>query len=476
MSCRRTSFLYIVLALLPVHPLRADEGETVPAKTPVHLKAPAGLPLRLYITDRVRMRQNQPVRARLIDPIYSFDRLVAPSGVEVLGQVTELEPVARMVRAQAMLNGDFTPLNTALIRFHSLVLPDGRVLPLDTEASAGLPTIYSPQRPKPDRPAKAAGSGKVRRQAQDGPKDWIRGQARARSRGVADAVRQPNKRERLTDFLISKLPWHPQWYRRGTRFDAVLRTPLHFGYVTPNPEDLTEFGMQPAADSVGQVRLVSSLTSADAKAGDPVEGVLSAPLFSSQGRLVLPEGTRLTGKVRHVRRARWFRRGGQLRFTFDQIEALAITAAFTRVPVSTMTQVLHAEAATKSNVEIDGEGAAKVKESKKRLLGPVLALAVAMQPRHHAEHSGGRASANYGGRSAGGFSGFGLVGTAVSRGSRTVGSVLGFYGLGWSVYRTLISRGEDVRFEKNASVEILFGARRPAPPESAGHLVKEVLR
>lgn len=205
MICWRPSFLYCFLALLPAHSSQADEGEPLPA-TAVHLKAPTGLPLRLYITSRVRTRYHQRIRARLIEPIYAFDRIVVPSGVEVLGEVTELKPVARMARAQAMMNGDFTPLHTALNRFHSLVLPDGRVLPLDCEASAGLPSIYSPPRPKPARPSKPATSGKVRRQAQDRGKDWIRDQASARAKGVADAVRQPNKREWLTDFLISKAP------------------------------------------------------------------------------------------------------------------------------------------------------------------------------------------------------------------------------------------------------------------------------
>lgn len=276
--------------------------------------------MRLYITSRVRTRYHQRVRARLIEPIYAFDRIVVPSGVEVLGEVTELKPVARMARAQAMMNGDFTPLHTALNRFHSLVLPDGRVLPLDCEASAGLPSIYSPPRPKPARPSKPATSGKVRRQAQDRGKDWIRDQASARAKGVADAVRQPNKREWLTDFLISKLPWHPQWYRRGTRFDAVLRAPLDFGHITPTPEDLREIGTQPAADSVGQVRLVSSVTSADAKPGDSIEGVLSAPLFSPDSRLILPRRHAPDGKSKTGTARRWFRRGGQLRFTFDEID------------------------------------------------------------------------------------------------------------------------------------------------------------
>ena len=42
------------------------------------------------------------------------------------------------------------------------------------------------------------------------------------------------------------------------------------------------------------------------------------------------------------------------------------------------------------------------------------------------------------------------------------GAALGFYGLAWSVYSNVISRGSEVHFEKNAAIEIRFGTRTPS--------------
>jgi hypothetical protein len=69
------------------------------------------------------------------------------------------------------------------------------------------------------------------------------------------------------------------------------------------------------------------------------------------------------------------------------------------------------------------------------------------------------AGANYSGRTLGGFSGFGLFGSLVALAPKPVGSVLGVYGLAWSVYSTVVSRGQEVTFPKNTAIEINFGAR-----------------
>jgi hypothetical protein len=37
----------------------------------------------------------------------------------------------------------------------------------------------------------------------------------------------------------------------------------------------------------------------------------------------------------------------------------------------------------------------------------------------------------------------------------------GYYGLAWSVYSNVIARGGEVQFDKNAVMEIKFGARKP---------------
>jgi hypothetical protein len=56
-----------------------------------------------------------------------------------------------------------------------------------------------------------------------------------------------------------------------------------------------------------------------------------------------------------------------------------------------------------------------------------------------------------------------MLGAAVSQSSRWVGMAFGYYGLAWSVYSSVIARGGEVQFDKNAMMDIKFGARTPPP-------------
>src|SRR5215469_13962832 len=125
----------------------------------VPLTVPAGAPLRLYLTQRAPMHLGAPVSAKLIEPIYAFDRVVIPAGTVVQGSVTKLDPVSKLVRAHALMGGDFTPLHRAQVEFTGLKLPDGRTLPIHTASTAGLPTLYvEPKPPKPPKQTKTATS------------------------------------------------------------------------------------------------------------------------------------------------------------------------------------------------------------------------------------------------------------------------------------------------------------------------------
>lgn len=53
----------------------------------IALSVPAGAPLRVYLTKRLSKRLDEPVEAKLIDPLFAFDRQVAPAGSKVLGTV-----------------------------------------------------------------------------------------------------------------------------------------------------------------------------------------------------------------------------------------------------------------------------------------------------------------------------------------------------------------------------------------------------
>jgi hypothetical protein len=65
-----------------------------------------------------------------------------------------------------------------------------------------------------------------------------------------------------------------------------------------------------------------------------------------------------------------------------------------------------------------------------------------------------KASGNYRGRTLGFFWGLGVFGSALAQSSKTFGAVLGYYGLGWTVYLTVISRGSEVEFKKNTSIDV----------------------
>jgi hypothetical protein len=425
------------------------------------LKVDSGTPLRLYLTQRVSYRSRDTFQAKFAEPVWAFDRIVIPAGSVAQGHISELKPVSRMVRASAMMAGNFTPLKRAEVNFTSIILPDGRQMNIDTRESLALSTIFVPPRPgKRQQPPKPSRSGKVAA-ARGFVEQQARTQLNGRTGGLFDMIRGPNKREWIEEFLLNKLPYRPQWYRRGTRFDAVLAKPLDFGDVQVPQDDLQRVGTQPPADSVAEMRILSTVSSADARVGDKLEGVLGAPLFTADHTLVLPEGTRLTGKITLARRARSFHRGGKLRFVIEDLQVPEMNALAAPNPVAEPVRAqLAAVEADPGKTKVDGEGTAKATESKTRLLRPVIAGLVAAKSLDNdtgKQTASGTGNPNNTGLTLGGFSGFGLFGIALSRGPSAIGSTLGFYGLGWSVYSNIISRGHEVIFQQNTAMAIRFG-------------------
>ena len=98
----------------------------------------------------------------------------------------------------------------------------------------------------------------------------------------------------------------------------------------------------------------------------------------------------------------------------------------------------------------------KATESKTRFIAPLISLMIMNKSLDNdAERHGGREAsgeANVGGRTLGGGSGFGLLGSLAAQSSKYVGSALGIYGMAWSVYNSVVARGGEVQFGKNAVV------------------------
>ena len=223
------------------------------------------------MTKRVSKRVGAPVEAKLLESVFAFDREVVPAGTVVQGEVSRVQPVGKWQRVRAIVNGDFTPLRSAKVQFTTLILPDGRKLSTHTVETMGLNSIYrEPRKNQKAQPQNQNGGilGTAKQTAKD------------RVNSAIDSVRGPNKKEKLIDFLWAKLPYRPQYMRRGTRFDAALQDPLQFGFEPVKPEDLAELGSQPLPDSVVHARLLTALSSASAKQGEAVEAVVTAPLFS----------------------------------------------------------------------------------------------------------------------------------------------------------------------------------------------------
>lgn len=437
------------------------EAQQTDSTSQIVLTVPVGAPLRVYLTKRLSKRLDEPVEAILIDPLYAFDREVAPAGSKVLGSVVNLTPVSKMERASAILGGDFTPLRRAEVQFTKLVMVNGREIALQTVETTGLNSIFVANPPKKKAPAGNGGIlGTAKQQARD--------QIAAKTRSVIDTVRGPDKKERLEEFLLMKLPYHPQWVRKGTRFDPELGAALSFGEAAVEPAALRLFATQPASDSVVHARLITALNSGTAAQGEKVEALLSQPLFSRDHQLILPEGSRLTGAVTMVHKARWFHRGGQLRFNFQDIDlppGVSLPRFVAERPVvKAPAQLDAAESGNKADLKVDPEGTVKATESKTRFLAPALALLVASRSADNdISKRTGLPEQNVGGRTLGGGSGFGLLGALAAQRSTTFGKVMGFYGLAWSVYLNIVSRGKEVEFGKNAAVDIRFGGHTPPP-------------
>jgi hypothetical protein len=456
----------------------------------VSLTVASEVPLRLYLTKRIPKRLGAPVEGKIMESVFAFDREVLPAGSAVTGRVTAVHPVNKWQRFRAIVGGDFTPLRNALVEFDGVTLSDGKKLLLHTAGTIGLNSIYiDPPRKKHGAAPKSPNGGTLGT-AKQTVKDKIQDAINARSGGLMDIVRGPNKREKLEDFLWAKLPYHPQYMRRGTRFDAPLQEALQFGAEPVKVTDLAQLGSQPSSDSVARVRLLTPLDSASARQGQTVDAVLAAPLFSAAHKLVLPEGTHLLGMVTMARGARSFHRTGRLRFTFQKVE-LAPEVANLRptapeVPaLGTQATLAAAEGSGSAPIKVDSEGGVQVQESKTRFIAPVISLLLASKSadndagHHSALGASGSAAtsganANVSGRTLGGVSGFGLLGAAVSQSSPYVGMAFGYYGLAWSVYSNVIAKGGEVQFEKNAMMDIRFGGRVPVPASQFRAVVAHV--
>ena len=435
-------------------PLTSDKiALTVKSGVPIHVALEKSLPIK---------QAGVPVEGHVVEPVYVFDHLVIPAGTKVLGHVTQVDELTRKQRALTIANGDFTPYRKAYLDFDTLVLKDGKQLPLHAVVSQGVPNMVHLTAGEQSQKKKGRVNATVDQATQE---------VKTREQETVKEMTAPDKMQHLKSALVAELPYHKQSLPAGTQFTAVLKTPLELGTEDPSPKELEQVGGEIPPGSVVHVRLVTRLSSATDHRGPPVRAVVSEPLFSSDHHLILPEGTRLEGSVTEAIPARWLGRNGQLRFAFRQIELPQ--GGYRRVEAS----LQGVEAAAGAHVELDSEGGAHAVTPKTKYIAPAIDVVLAassldgLDPHnHHRIEAGlGPQGPDVAGGAVRGGAGFGLLGMVIGMAAhyRPVSAGFAFYAAGLSVGTHVMARGNDVTFVKNTPMEIRFGTHESSASADA---------
>jgi len=458
----RVLALALALFLVDIRAARSQEPS-------VELVVETGRPLRVALADSISIRRvDQSVSATVVDPVYAYDRVVVPAGARVTGRVAALENPSRFSRLRSMLSGDFSPHRIIQLQFDALD-HDGAAMPMRTVAKN--PTVnVTRQVAKGDETESTGVAAQAKEAVASRAREAV-ASAKQRAADALSAVKQPGRLERVKEWAIERLPYHPQTLRKGTTYDAELKAPLSFGRVAPHAP--APQGTMPAPASVLTARLTTTLDSSTSVRGTPLEAVVAQPVFADDGRLIYPEGTKLTGEVTFAQPARRLHRNGQLRFLFERVQPPQEEDA-------PLLASLHAiDVSHDDRLVLDDEGGAAVENSKARFVTPALAL-LAMRASLRQGEGGGleNGAANVEARTTsaslrsrgligggvGGFIGFGLLGAALGPVSRPIGFGFAVYGFARSMYTNVLGRGRDVVFQADTPIQVqLAPGRDPRP-------------
>ena len=441
-----------------VRPALSQRPETLPTpETPtpqnVDLSLAAGTPIRITLAQRVHLaREGTPVSGKVIDTVYAFDEPVIPAGSEARGRVVQIAPVSKLQRTAAAANADFSPRSGYVVGFESLVLPDGRILPIHTIASQGTPeTVHlvteSARAKKKNIAVEAVASA--------------RQEVHNKLHMASMEIKSPGRMHRVKQYLLAQMPYRRQYLEPGTQFIANLDQPLSFGSTARTPAQLESIGNELEPGSTVHARLAAKISSADAHPGTPVEAVITNPVFTPSHNLVLPAGSRILGEITQARPAGKLHRNGILRMSFERITTPQGKQQDLRGALE------GAEVDSAANLKLDEEGGAQATDSKSRYFSTALSISIAAVASHPESDNGEPDSfSDPATRTVAGGSGFKFAGALVSlaSGSKTFSAVLGFYGAGFSVYRHFLARGKEVVFPKDTPIEIGFGLPQQKTP------------
>jgi hypothetical protein len=428
-----------------------DEGS-------VELVLQSGRSMRVALDHRVAIHQvGQQVAGTLVEPVYVYDRIVLPVGCHLTGHIERIDEPSKKKRTVAILEGDFSPHPIATLRFDSIVDPDGRTIRLDTAVKNG--TLRA--KPHTAKKSKEGSDSEEHTSKVDQAKEAVSAQAH----DALAMLKDPGKKERLEEFGINELPYHPQYLARGMVYDVELVEPVSFGSVTPTAAALP--GSLPAPDSVLDAKLTTPVDSAKTERGTPITAVLTQPVFSADHKLILPEGAQLTGEVTLAKQARKWHRNGQLRLLFESVQSPTLASTPLRGSLYSV------DAASGSGVTVDEEGGTTIANSKKRFIAPALSVLALRGTTHHEDHLDAdpgepvqviHTQGSPGAKAIGGMFGFGGIGAVASQFYHPLAVGLSVVGAARTLYKNVYSKGSEMTFTADTPIEVRLAPG--APPKN----------
>jgi len=348
-------------------PASASRLQTTPSSPQsVELSVPKGTPLQVALDQEIRVkRAGQAVHARIVEPVYAFDRLVVPVGSQVTGQVTKIGAISGGKRTIAALDADFSPERKVEVSFNDLALPDGRHFQLQTSVSPGSGQVIrfvAAAESKERKGIKDAASEKTRQAKEQAKQEWD---------NAMKQLKTPGRVHRVKRYVEAQLPVHAQYIPVGTVYFAELNAPLDFGSEMMTPQMASSIGGPLPPGSVVHARLITPLTSATSQKGEAVEAVISQPLLDGDHHLILPQGSRLTGTVSQVQPAHRLKKNGQLRIRFQE---LIQPDGIQEKVEATLDGV---QSGKDANVKLDSEVGAEATTPKTRYLATAVSLTLA---------------------------------------------------------------------------------------------------
>ncbi len=364
---------YSVLGLAGI-PVRAQETESEKQTVVVE----PGSDFRAAIEKGVRLKAvGQPITAKLLEPVYAGEVLAVPAGSTIKGHVSAISKAPMRKRTRRLLNGDFTPPRTAQVTFDQLVLSDGTTVPIHSDP----------------------------------------------------------KLQRLSEAVVTSLPYHPEFIDQGTVFDAALLEPVSvLAPVQPDSVSLQ------ASDYL-HLHLLTPINSSTSRAGTQIEAVVSQPYFQADHQLLYPAGTKITGAVQKASSAGWMKKNGSIVFSFGSVQ---MPDGTTRDIHSTVGGI-QAERSEGLNVGREGEIKATT-STLARLLAPVSLVGPS---RGVADMTTQKTAWS---RSGEGRKGFGLLGAGAAQASASTAIGFGYFGAAKRLYDAFITKGSNVELPVNTPI------------------------